>query len=139
MAEAILRHKVQAVGLSDRIEIDSAGTGNWHAGESPHHGTHRILTEKGISTAGIYARQITRADLEAYDYILTMDDSNLTNVRALGPARAVGQPFLEYAPQLGKTEVPDPYYTGDFAGVYEMLDAACDGFLATIREEHGLS
>jgi len=135
MAEAVLRRKVEAAGLSEFVEIDSAGTGDWHAGAPPHQGTRRVLSENGISTQGMVARQITLADLDDYDYIITMDDSNMTNVRGLGTARGVVRPLLQYAPHLNITEVPDPYYTGGFEGVYRMIDAACDGLLAAMREE----
>jgi protein-tyrosine phosphatase len=142
MAEAVLRHKVREAGLGEQIEVDSAGTGHWHAGEPPHRGTRGILDEKGVSYAGMTARQILRADLDAFDYVLTMDDQNLADVRALARAaeghRATVAPLLQYAPHTGVTEVPDPYYHGGFDGVYALIDAACDGLLVAIRRDHGL-
>jgi protein-tyrosine phosphatase len=138
MAEAVLRHKVAAAGLADRVEVDSAGTGYWHVGEAPHRGTRRALDEKGISHAGMAARQIETADLDLFDYILTMDDTNYADVLALGPSRAVVRPLLSYTPELGLTEVPDPYYTGGFEGVYHLVDGACDELLAVIRAEHAI-
>jgi protein-tyrosine phosphatase len=138
MAEAVFRHKVAQAGLSDHITIDSAGTGYWHTGEPPHKGTRRELEKNGVSWDGMRARQITPADLDAFDYVLTMDFQNLADVRALGPARATVRPFLEYLPQPGPDEVPDPYYVGGYDAVYRLVDAASDGLLAAIRAEHGL-
>jgi protein-tyrosine phosphatase len=138
MAEAVFRQKVKAAGLDDRILADSAGTGGWHIGQPPHHGTRSILAERGVDAAGLVGRQIERADLDEFDYILTMDESNLSGVRSLGPARGTVRPLLEYGPPSGYTEVPDPFYTGGFEGVYALIDAACDGLLAAIRAEHGL-
>jgi protein-tyrosine phosphatase len=138
MAEAVFRHKVAQVGLADGIEVDSAGTGYWHVGEPPHRGTRRTLEEKGISSAGMAARQMEVADLDLFDYILTMDETNLADVLSLGPSRAVVRPLLSYAPDLGLTEVPDPYYTGGFEGVYHLVDRACDGLLAALRSDHDL-
>jgi len=139
MAEAVLRHKVEQAGLTSRIEIDSAGTGDWHVGASPHHGTLQMLVENGISSEGIRARQITPRDLTVFDYIITMDADNLRNVRRLGtPAGAVIRSLLEYAPELGLADVPDPYYTGAFAEVYSLIDSACDALLAAIRRDHHL-
>ena len=138
MAEAVMRHKVRAAGLESQVEVDSAGTGGWHIGSPPHKGTTGLLREKGIDAAGLRARQIDRSDLNDFDYILTMDDSNLAGVRLLGTGRAVVRPLLEYAPDAGVTEVPDPFYDGGFAGVYILIDAACDGLLAAIRREHHL-
>jgi protein-tyrosine phosphatase len=139
MAEAVLRHKVAAAGLSDRIEVDSAGTGDWHVGNPPHSGTRAILSEKGISTEGMHARQISPSDLSDFDYVLTMDASNLRNVQAITASgmRARLRPFMSYAAETGVTEVPDPYHTGGFPEVYRLVNAACDGFLETVRQEHG--
>ena len=142
MAEAVFRSKVAAAGLSDKIAVDSAGTGDWHVGKPPHHGTRRVLEENRIDGSGMTARQIARADLDTFDYVLTMDNQNLADVRALAcpDTRARIRPLLEYASggDDGPTEVPDPYYTGGYEGVYRLIDAACDGLLATLRREHGI-
>ncbi len=140
MAEAVFRHKVAHAGLSDRIKADSAGTGDWHAGSPPHRGTRGILTEKGISTEGMRARQIMSADLDAFDYVLTMDEENLAGVTALKVASsgAVIRPLMAYAPDMRVREVPDPYLTGGFPEVYRLVDAACDGLLTAIRRDHRL-
>lgn len=141
MAEAVFMHKVRQAGLQNEIEADSAGTGNWHAGNPPHRGTLQVLRAHHIEYQG-RARQIELDDLDTFDYILTMDESNLANVRALEaerkPGKAVIRPFLEYAPHSGFREVPDPYYTGGFDGVYKLVDEAASGLLAAIRVEHGL-
>src|SRR4051812_26586452 len=75
MAEAVFLHKVKAAGLDGEISADSAGTGNWHVGAPPHSGTRRILSAKGIAYEG-RARQLSRSDLDSFDYILTMDEQN---------------------------------------------------------------
>jgi protein-tyrosine phosphatase len=137
MAEAVFIHKVRAAGLEQEIETDSAGTGHWHIGHPAHEGTLRTLKQRNIPI-NHRARQIDEADLDIFDYVITMDDDNLANVRALGPARATVRPLMEYAPQTGVLEVPDPYYTGGFAEVYRLIDVATDGLLAAIRQEHGI-
>ena len=137
MAEAVFAHKVRAAGLENEIEADSAGTGDWHIGQPPHRGTRALLKEREIEYVHA-ARLITTADLEAFDYVLTMDNQNLANVRAIGTGRAVVRPFLEYAPHLPLREVPDPYLTGGFGEVYDLVNAAADGLLQAIRREHRL-
>ncbi len=137
MAEAVFAHKVRAAGLEEVIEADSAGTGDWHVGELPHRGTRALLKERKITYTHA-ARLVTPGDLEAFDYVLTMDNQNLANVLALGTSRAVVRPFLDYAPHLPLREVPDPYFTGDFAETYALVGAAADGLLAAIRAEHGV-
>jgi protein-tyrosine phosphatase len=144
MAEAVFSHLVREAGLEKVIEADSAGTGNWHAGEPPHHGTRRILQEQGIAYSGV-ARQITLDDLSRFDYIITMDDENLANVRELmseaGNGNAQLAPLLDYAPAAQKNkvrQVPDPYFGGGFDIVYRLIHAGCSGLLEHIRRTHRL-
>lgn len=134
MAEALFRHKLRASGLDQQFHCDSAGTGGWHAGEPPHEGTRKILAEHGIDARNIVARQLTRADLTDFDYILTMDGANLTAVRRLGSTNAIVRLLMDFAPHLGYDEVPDPWYDGNFALTYQLIDAACDGLLAKLTE-----
>ena len=63
MAEAVFLHMVRQAGLDGQIEADSAGTGPWHAGEQPHHGTRRVLRERGIDYTHV-ARQVRDAQLQ---------------------------------------------------------------------------
>ena len=125
-------------GLAGRIETQSAGTGKWHTGEPPHEGTRAVLDKHGVSYAGQTARQIVRTDLQVFDYIVTMDDANLSNVGRMGRARGIVMPLLSFAPETGLSEVPDPYYNGGFDGVYALVRAGCAGLLATIRTDHAL-
>ncbi|MBN2910150.1 low molecular weight phosphotyrosine protein phosphatase [Polycladomyces sp. WAk] len=138
MAEAVFRHMVKEEGLEDRIRVDSAGTGDWHTGEPPHHGTRRILKQYGISDEGIRARQVKKRDLEDFDYIIAMDDSNLANLRRLADRHHQRLYRLtDFIPDTTYTEVPDPYYTGNFEEVYELVSAGCRGLLERIKEEQG--
>lgn len=131
MAEAVFAHLVREAQLDACFEIDSAGTGDYHIGERAHHGTRHILRQQDIPYDG-RARQIAAADLDYYDYIITMDESNRANVQALGNGSAQIVPLLSFAPQLGIIEVPDPYYHGGFDKVYDMVHTACEGLLAHI-------
>jgi protein-tyrosine phosphatase len=137
MAEAVFTHKVREAGLEDQIEADSAGTGHWHVGERAHQGTRQVLRQQGIAYDG-RARLITRKDLGEFDYIVTMDAHNLADVEAMGKGRAKVVPLMAYAPRLGVTEVPDPYYNGKFQEVYDLVSEASEGLLAHIRKERGL-
>lgn len=137
MAEAVFAQKVREAGLEGRVEVDSAGTGNWHVGEPANPGTLRILRREGIPYSG-RARLITPDDLDRFDYIITMDRQNLVNVRAVGMGRAKVVPFMEYAPQTGPDEVPDPYYDGRFEEVYALVNEAAGGLLEAIRREYSL-
>lgn len=141
MAEGLLRDLVARAGLSDRIEVDSAGTSSHHVGEPAHEGTLQALSRAGIAYQGS-ARQIQRDDLDAFDYVLAMDRSNLNYVRrASGGATAEITLFLSYAKFSGKTtldEVPDPYYDNTHAQVYELVKVGAEAFLEYLRATHRL-
>lgn len=138
MAEAVLRDKVAKAGLADRVRIDSAGTGDWHLGKPPHEGTRSLLDGRGISWQGMVARQVNGEDLQKFDYIIAMDTSNVSNLRKL-VSESADQPklwrMLEFAPLRGLEDVPDPYYTGNFEEVYDMIDEACDALLERIKAD----
>lgn len=136
MAEAVLRHKISAKGLQDKVKVDSAGTGDWHVGKIPHEGTRKLLDSWNISYEGMTARQVMSKDLEAFDYVIGMDDSNVANMRKLpGGGDASIMKFMDLLPDEKLREVPDPYFTGNFEEVYRLIDAGCDILLDKIIQE----
>jgi protein-tyrosine phosphatase len=142
MAEAVFAHQVREAGLEGRIEWDSAGTGDWHTGSAAHPGTLGILAEKNIAYDG-RARVFGHADLNAFDFIVTMDDENeraVNRLRNLAPGhRGVIKPLLSFAPAGSPVhanfirEVPDPYFDGGFDTVFDLVSEGCRGLLAHIR------
>ncbi|USG64886.1 low molecular weight phosphotyrosine protein phosphatase [Brevibacillus ruminantium] len=134
MAEAVFRHLVQEEELDSLISIDSAGIGGWHAGNPPHHGTCQVLTEKGISHEGLRARQITPADFSAFDYIVCMDEENLAALTKMAPSGVQVYKLLDFAGHLAERDVEDPYYTGRFDYVYQLVEAGCRGLLEDIKK-----
>lgn len=142
MAEGVFQDKVNQAGLSDKIMVDSAGTGSWHVGQQAHIGTRNVLQKHNIPYDG-RARQFARRDLSDFDYILAMDSSNLTNIRQYAGGESDGEInlFLSYAKSAGtvdKEGVPDPYYDDRFDDVYDLVDKGCDTLLAHIKQEHNL-
>jgi protein-tyrosine phosphatase len=136
MAEAVLRHKIGERKLSDRITVDSAGTGDWHIGKEPHEGTRRILDQRGISYENMTARLVSSGDFEKFQYIVCMDKSNGENVRKLpGGKDAELLFFMDLLPEEELREVPDPYFTGNFEQVYDLMSAGCDVLLERIITE----
>ena len=138
-----MRQLVAESGLSDAIEVDSAGTGDWHVGESPDRRSVAAARARGIRVEG-RARQFRPGDWARFDYVLAMDASNLQNLRSIAPAGGVeGKLFLlrsfDPAAEAGD-EVPDPYFGSDgFDLVIDLCHRACSGLLAHIRREHGLA
>lgn len=138
MAEAVFRHMVREKGLSDKIEVDSAGTALWHSGKPPHGGTRKILDEKNISYEGMTARQIFQGDFKKFDYVITMDDENMTNIQSEYeiPDTVVVRKLMEFVDNPKELNVPDPYYTGNFEYTYELIHEACELLLQYIIEKH---
>ncbi len=139
MAEAVFQQLVDEAGLSDSIQVDSAGTSGWHIGEPAHRGTRGILSQHGITYEG-RARQITPADFDRFDYILAMDAANLSDVRQMLPdgSPVVVERFLDFAEDMPTRDVPDPYYDGRFEDVYQLVRRGAAALLDTIRAEEVL-
>jgi protein-tyrosine phosphatase len=138
-AEAVFRHYVENAGLSERIQIDSAGTHDYHIGESPDARTRRAAQQRGYDMNGLRGRQVEAADFGRFDYVLAMDRANLAILQRLAQ-QGGGNPhlFLSYAKHHKEREVPDPYYGGadGFERVLDMVEDAAEGLLQHIREKH---
>jgi protein-tyrosine phosphatase len=141
MAEGVFQHMVEQAGLADVIQVDSAGTGGWHVGEPAHSGTLEVLKRNAIDYRG-RARQLTRDDLDKFDYVLAMDHENLSFIlRAARGAAADIRLFLNFANQAGRLkqiEVPDPYHDGTFDRVYNLVYQGSIALLDHIKTTHKL-
>jgi protein-tyrosine phosphatase len=137
-AEGVFRHLLAQEAPELQVEVDSAGTAGYHIGHSPDLRSQRAAHARGIDLSGLRARQVTAEDFLRFDLILAMDRDNLEELEAMRPAesRARVRLFLEYAPELARTEVPDPYY-GDARGFEEVLNlstAASRGLIAALQK-----
>lgn len=139
MAEAIFRAKVKEENLAGVIEIDSAGTGDWHIGKKPHEGTLAILRENNIKSDGLVARQFHGKD-NIYDYIVAMDVSNEQNMKKILEREHHGKVFklLDLVEESREKDVPDPYYTGNFQEVYDLVESGCSQLLEKIKKDNHL-
>ena len=140
MADAVFADMVAEAGLADQIQVDSAGTGAWHTGERAHQGTLRILREHNIPYNG-RARQMEPTDLKHFDYVLAMDESHLRHINRCQQHKATVRLFMHEANTAGlssTTEVPDPYYTGKFELVYDLVETGSRALLDAIRKQHNL-
>jgi protein-tyrosine phosphatase len=143
IAEGVMRHLVGDAGLARSIEVESAGTASYHAGEAADRRARQAAERRGIALRG-RARQFKRADWDKFDYVLAMDLTNLRDLQESAPSHdhlkklKLLREFDSEAPP--GASVPDPYY-GDDDGFDEVLDicqSACEKLLAHVRREHGL-
>ena len=135
MAEFVFRDMVQKQGLGDRFSVASAATSTEELGNPVHPGTQRRLAREGISTRGKTAVQLTRRDYQRYDYLIGMEQRNLSGMlRILGsdPAGKVHR-LLDFTDR--PRDIADPWYTGDFDRTYDDVVEGCRGLLAHLLEE----
>ncbi len=142
-AEGVMRKLVDEAGLDNAIEIASAGTAGYHAGEEPDPRSREEALRRGVRLES-RARQFKAADFQRFDYVLAMDLENLTDLQNLGDASSPqGELSLlrNFDPAEPRNrDVPDPYYGGErgFEKVYDICEAACRGLLQHITAAHRL-
>ena len=131
-AEAVLRAKANARGIE--IEVDSAGTGDWHVGDPPYGPMIEAAKARGYDLSPLRARQVAPEDFDSFDLILVADHQNLCDVEALRPAgnHTAVRLLAPYAEGVLE-EVPDPYHTRDFDGALDLIERAADGVLAQLQ------
>jgi protein-tyrosine phosphatase len=140
-AEGVMRALVADAGLSDEIEIDSAGTGGWHVGAPPDSRAVAAAARRGIRLDG-GARQVRVKDFDDFDLVVALDAANARDLRRLAPDEAAAAKvrlLREFDPASAggrDLDVPDPYYgeSDGFGHVLDLVDAACRGLLDELRE-----
>ena len=131
MAEFVMKDMVKKAGRADDFYIASAATSTEEIGNPVHYGTRNKLAQYGISVAGKYAVQLTKADYEKYDYIIGMDDYNIRNIlrRVGGDPENKVYKLLDFA---DGGSIADPWYTGNFDETYDGVFRGCTGLLKHI-------
>jgi protein-tyrosine phosphatase len=135
-AEAVFRDLLSRQAADLEIEVDSAGTHGYHAGSPPDARAVAAARRRGIDMSQMRARVIEEGDFERFDLVLAMDEQNYRRLRKLAPPQHAGRVrlFLDYAPQLERRDVPDPYYGGStgFEDVLDLIEEAARGLLAAL-------
>jgi len=133
MAEAVFSQMVDEAGLSDKINVDSAGTSSWHIGEPACSGTRKVLARHGYKYHG-RARQVNAADMSDPDgLIIAMSAENMRDLRHRYGDHPRQYRLLDFAQNRNEQDVPDPYYEGKFDYVYELVEEGCRGLLESIQ------
>ncbi|MEX3605689.1 MAG: low molecular weight protein-tyrosine-phosphatase [Burkholderia sp.] len=140
-AEGLMREQVSAAGIDHVIEIDSAGTGDWHVGEAPDARAQQAARGRGYDLSALRARQVAGSDFERFDLLLAMDEANLAELRHRCPAehRHKVRLLMEFVAGTGQCEVADSYFGGaqGFEQLLDQCENVCSGLLATLRERAG--
>ena len=135
-AENIFREHARRAGILPDVEIDSAGTGDWHEGEDPDHRSVRALRDAGYGADGT-ARGLRERDFLHHDLFVCMDGSHVREVVARGAPRDRVALIRAFDAGRAHDDVPDPYYGGaeGFTEMIAMLEAAMDGLVDRVRTE----
>ncbi|HEX6572170.1 MAG TPA: low molecular weight protein-tyrosine-phosphatase [Steroidobacteraceae bacterium] len=138
-AEGVFREFVRRHAPDLDVEIDSAGTHDYHVGEPPDPRALRAAANRGLDISGLRARQVEAADFERFDLILAMDRLNRATLLERSPPqyRSRVRLLLEFAANVGREDVPDPYYGGakGFEEVLDLLEEAAAGVLEEVRRK----
>lgn len=139
LAEHMFLHLAEKAGVSEKYEVDSAGTGSWHVGESPDGRMRRVAAAHGLQYDG-RSRQIKSADLDYFDLFVVMDNENQAALKSLAWTEEQEQKIRmlrEFDP-LGDESlgVPDPYYEGfqGFEEVFQIVERSVKGLLKALEE-----
>lgn len=135
MAEFVFKDMVNKRGLEDNFLIASAATSSEEIGNAVHYGTRNKLKKYGISVEGKYAVRLKKQDYEKYDYLIGMDQINVTNMRRIIGADPLNKlsRLLEFAGE--HRDIADPWYTGDFDRTYDDVVKGCKALLTNILKK----
>ncbi len=139
VAEGVMRHKIAQHHLTG-VEVDSAGTSNYHVGEHPDIRSQQNALKHQIDISKLKARQFTEKDFDDFDKIFVMDTSNYQNVLALARNESDKNKIELILNRLfpnTNQSVPDPYFGGEdgFENVFNLLDKACENIALTLKEK----
>ncbi len=129
MAEFIMKNMIEERGLQEVIQVASAATSREEIGNPVYPPARKELARHGIGCEGHHARQMTREDGACYDYIVGMEQLNISYMQ-----RILGEEYYDRIHLLmdftdHPEDIDDPWYTGDFEGVYKQIERGCRGLL----------
>ena len=140
-AHGVFQTMVDEASLSDVIEVESAGTHNYHIGNPPDPRSQATALENNVDLSGLRARRFLSQDFNDFDYVIGMDKNNLVDMLSIKPDHYTAKSglMLEYSEKYQQAEVPDPYFGNDgFELVFDMIGDASTGLLRHIREKHSI-
>ena len=138
MAEAIFRHMLEERGLGERFAVDSAAVSAEEIGNPVYPEANRTLVAHGLPASNHHAWQLTRADYDRYDFFIGMDQENIYRMRQIFGGDSQRKVGLLLAYTEHPREVEDPWYTGRFDRVFDLITQGCQALLeALLADEAG--
>jgi protein-tyrosine phosphatase len=138
-AEGVFRKKVEELGLSEAIHIDSAGTHNYHPNSPPDARSQKHALMRGYDLSKLRARAVEDKDFQEFDLLFTMDWENRALLEERCPSKHLKKikGFTEFLTTTQATVVPDPYYEGTegFEYVLDLIEEASEGLLKVVSEK----
>lgn len=133
-AEAVFCRLSREAGLD--VRLDSAGTAGYHVGNPPYGPMQEAGRARGYDLSHLWARQFGAADFDDFDLLIGMDKDNVADMESKRPKDNATPIRLltDFAPKGGVRDIPDPYYTRDFAGALELIEAASAGFIDWLQK-----
>lgn len=138
-AHGVLRYRLAKAGLADRVEVDSAGMGDWYVGKPPDRRAVAAAATRGYDLSDLRARQVRAEDLDAFDIVIAMDEMNHADLMTLAGHDSARRDRIhmlsDYSRVYAGQPVGDPYYGGDdgFERVLDMIEDCVDGLIADLR------
>ena len=136
-AHGVLEKLAADAGLAGRVQVDSAGTHDYHIGRPPDERAQQHALRRGFDLSAQRARQLTARDFDDFDLVLVMDDANERGARTLCPPAQAHKlrRLTDFCTKRRATEVPDPYYGGadGFEAVLDLVEDACAGLMSALR------
>lgn len=132
MAEAVFRHMLEERGLGERFAVDSAAVSAEEIGNPVYPEANRTLVAHGLPASNHHAWQLTRADYDRYDFFIGMDQENIYRMRQIFGGDSQRKVGLLLAYTEHPREVEDPWYTGCFDRVFDLITQGCQALLETL-------
>lgn len=132
MAEAVFRHMLEERGLGERFAVDSAAVSAEEIGNPVYPEANRTLVAHGLPASNHHAWQLTRADYDRYDFFIGMDQENIYRMRQIFGGDSQHKVGLLLAYTEHPREVEDPWYTGRFDRVFDLITQGCQALLETL-------
>ncbi|MGD1819548.1 MAG: low molecular weight protein-tyrosine-phosphatase [Pleomorphochaeta sp.] len=138
MAQSYFFHLVQEKGLSDKFLIESSATSREELSNPPHYGTREVLSRHNIKLIKHYSKLITKAEADEFDYLICMDQNNISNLKRLIDKRNYDKIYLLLEFAKINRSISDPWYTGNFNQTYDDVKLGCEALLDYLIENNGL-